>query len=77
MATIHSGSVDVWFVATEKRQTSYDSKPRVNRIFTEFQVGKRHLELSEKEIAWEVARLMYLSDEGTQRLLEQARAKLC
>ena len=38
---------------------------------------KRHPELSEKEIAWKVARLMYLSDEGTQRLLEQARAKLC
>ena len=47
------------------------------RAMLEFQVRKRHPELSEKEIAWEVARLMYLSDEGTQRLLEQARAKLC
>jgi len=47
------------------------------RAMLEFQVRKRHPELSEKEIAWKVARLMYLSDEGTQRLLEQARAKLC
>jgi len=47
------------------------------RAMLEFQVRKRHPELSEKEIPWEVARLMYLSDEGTQRLLEQARAKLC
>jgi len=47
------------------------------RAMLEFQVRKRHPELSEKEIPWEVARLMFLSDEGTQRLLEQARAKLC
>jgi hypothetical protein len=47
------------------------------RAMLEFQVRKRHPELSEKEITWEVARVMYLSDEGTQRLLELARAKLC
>lgn len=47
------------------------------RTMLEFQVRKRYPELSDKEVPWEVARLMYLSDEGTQRLLEKARAKLC
>jgi hypothetical protein len=35
----------------------------VMRAMLEFQVRKRHPEISEREILWEVARLMYLSVE--------------
>jgi hypothetical protein len=47
------------------------------RAMLEYQVRKKRPELSEPDIPWEVARLMYLSDERAQRLLEQARAELC
>ncbi len=47
------------------------------RAMLEFQVRKKHPELSDAEIRWEVARQMYLSDDGAQRLIDQARARRC
>jgi hypothetical protein len=47
------------------------------RAMLEFQVRKRHPELTEQELPWQVARLMYLSDDVTQRLIQQARKGLC
>jgi hypothetical protein len=47
------------------------------RAMLEFQVRKRHPELSENEIAWEVAKIMYFSDDATQRLLEHVRTERC
>jgi hypothetical protein len=47
------------------------------RAMLEFQVRKKYPELSEKELPWQVAKLMYLSDEATQRLIERARNGLC
>jgi hypothetical protein len=47
------------------------------RAMLEFQVRKRHPELSEQELPWHVARLMYLSDDATQRLIQKARKGLC
>jgi hypothetical protein len=47
------------------------------RAMLEFQVRKKHPELSEQEISWQVAKIMYLSDDNTQRLLERAKEGLC
>jgi hypothetical protein len=47
------------------------------RAMLEFQLRKKHPELTEEEIPWEMARVMYLSDETTQHLLEYARTGSC
>jgi hypothetical protein len=47
------------------------------RAMLEYQVRKRHPELSEQEVPWQVAKLMYLSDDATQRLIQKARKGLC
>ena len=47
------------------------------RAMLEFQIKKKNPNLDEREIPWEVARIMYLSDEATQRLLSQARKEMC
>ena len=46
------------------------------RSMLEFQLRKRHPELTDEELSWQVAKVMYLSDERTQRLLEAAREGL-
>jgi hypothetical protein len=47
------------------------------RAILEFQLRKKHPELSEEELPLLVASVMYLSDNAAQRLIQQARKELC
>jgi hypothetical protein len=47
------------------------------RRMLEFQVRKQNPGFSDREVAIEAARRMYLSDEVTQRLLDEMEAALC
>ena len=47
------------------------------RAMLEFQIRQRHPELTDQEIPWQVARVMYLSDKATQELIDQMEAASC
>lgn len=47
------------------------------RRMLEFQVRKKDPELSDLQVAIQAARRMYLSDEATQKLLDQMESALC
>src|SRR4051794_17943323 len=47
------------------------------RAMLEYQVRKRHPELSDREVMIKVARRMYLSDTAAQRLLDQMENDSC
>ena len=47
------------------------------RKMLEFQVRKQNPDLTDREVTIQAARRMYLSDEATQRLIDQMENALC